>query len=194
MLEMASQGSKVLQEQSVDYAMRNNVIVRVASSFIDTGGTIISSTPSSKPFCGISVLHSLSQIIVTYEKSDNFSDLANALEKNLIHAEIFKNVDQLKANLMVDKKISPITMNFLKKCPFITNAKQEIYRKHFSRVSVIGSCVNEEVSSEIVSELKRNKIDSFGRSSKEYRANFIILSSQLLNAITVLHKYCGLFK
>jgi aspartate kinase len=194
MLEMASNGAKVLQEQSVNYAMQNKVVVRVASSFIDTSGTIISSNPSPGPFCGISVLHNLAQIVVTYEKNGNFSDLLSMLEKNAIHAEIFKNEIPQKSTLMVDKKITPAVITSLKKCSFITNVKHEISRKHFSKISVIGSCINDTITSEITAELRKHKIDSFGNSSKRYVTNFIILSSQLLNAVAVLHKYCGLSK
>ncbi|MGE0755139.1 MAG: aspartate kinase [Alphaproteobacteria bacterium] len=41
MLELASQGAKVLQTRSVEMAMRHNVIVQVLSSFNDTPGTLL---------------------------------------------------------------------------------------------------------------------------------------------------------
>jgi aspartate kinase len=41
MLEMASQGAKVLQTRSVEMAMNHRVRVQVASSFTDTAGTLV---------------------------------------------------------------------------------------------------------------------------------------------------------
>lgn len=194
MLEMASQGAKVLQEQSVDYAMKKNVIIRVASSFLDNGGTIISSTPPSSPFCGIAVTHNLSQIKVKYKNENDFFKLLTTLEKKLIHAEVFKNNDQCKANIMIDKKKVAETINIFKHCDFVIKVTQEIVRRHFSKISIIGSSVCDDVSRELIAELKNEKIDTFGCLTKGYRANLTISSDQLLNAVSVLHKYCGFDK
>jgi aspartate kinase len=191
---MASQGAKVLQEQSVDYAMKRNVVVRVASSFLDNGGTIISSAAPASPFCGIAVTHNLSQIKVNYKEEKNFSKLLTILEKNLIHAEVFKNNDLCKANIMIDNKKTAEVINILKNYDFITKVKQEIVRRNFSKISVIGSSVCEDVGHELTKELKNKKIGMFGCSTKQYRANLIIPSDQLLNAVSILHKYCGLDK
>lgn len=65
MLEMAAQGAKVLQEQSVRHAMEKNVVIRVASSFIKTPGTIISSEVSKKTFCGMAITPAISQLLLT---------------------------------------------------------------------------------------------------------------------------------
>ena len=43
MLELASQGAKVLQTRAVEVAMRHNVPVRVLSSFTDNPGTLVTS-------------------------------------------------------------------------------------------------------------------------------------------------------
>ncbi len=191
MLEMASQGANILQERSVDYARKNNVTVRVASSFIDTGGTIISSKAKSLSFCGIAVTHNLSQIIVAYKKEEDFLNLSCYLEKEFSRSEIFKNSDANKANIMIDRKENRKIINLLKRCDFIESVKQEVVRKHFSKISVVGSFVCKEIADDFTEELKRNKIESCGYTLKDYRLNFIIPSNQLLNSISVLHKYCG---
>lgn len=194
MLEMASQGAKVLQEQSVDYAMKKNVVIRVASSFLDNGGTVISATAPSSPFCGMAVTHNLSQIKANYKEEKNFSELLAILEKNLIHAEIFKNNGLCKVNIMVDNKKTAEVINILENCDFILKVKQEIVRRNFSKISIIGSSICESVGYELAKELRGKKISMFGCSTKQYRANLIIFSDQLLNAVSVLHKYCGLDK
>ncbi len=194
MLEMASHGAKVLQEQSVDYAMKKNVVVRVASSFLDNGGTIISSAAPSSPFCGMAVTHNLSQIKANYKEEKNFSELLAILEKNLIHAEVFKNNCLCKVNIMVDNKRTPEVINILENCDFVLKVKQEIVRRNFSKISVIGSSIYESVGRELAKELKGKKISIFGCSAKQHRANLVISSDQLLNAVSVLHKYCGFDK
>ncbi|MDR0968739.1 MAG: aspartate kinase [Holosporaceae bacterium] len=83
MLEMSAQGAKILQEQSVDYAMKKGVVVRVASSFVDNGGTIISATASKKDFRGLAVTTSLSQIRVVCNADSSLrgAKRRSALEK-----------------------------------------------------------------------------------------------------------------
>jgi len=194
MLEMASQGAKVLQEQSVAYAMKKNVVIRAASSFIDNGGTTISSIAPSYPFCGMAVTRNLSQIKVIYKEEKNFSELLGILEKNLIHAEVLKNNGSCKVDIMIDNKRTAETINILENCDFVIKVKQKIVRRNFSKISVIGSSVCDDVSNALIKELKGKKIDTFGCLTNEYRANLIISSDQLLDAVSVLHKYCGLDK
>ena len=194
MLEMSSQGAKVLQEQSVKYAMQKEVVVRVVSSLVDSGGTIVSSKSSQNPFCGIAVAHNISQINVSYKSKDNFKELQSFLEKNKINADLLVSGEDFKANLMVSKNQTISTIEMLEKLYFVTNIKQEIARQHFSRMSVIGSSIDNEVRKELEKELKAHKIDLFACLSKGYRVNVIISSNQLLSAISILHKYCGLDK
>ncbi|GHU17905.1 hypothetical protein FACS189472_05450 [Alphaproteobacteria bacterium] len=64
MLEMSAHGAKVMQEQSVAYALKKNVKIKVVSSFSESDGTIISEKSSGKKFCGLAVIPTLSQIKV----------------------------------------------------------------------------------------------------------------------------------
>lgn len=192
MLEMASQGAKVLQEQSVAYAMKKNVIVRVASCFVDCGGTIVSSSPAERPFCGIAVTHNLAQIIVEYEDENATSIISNALEKNKIKAEIF--FGQQEITLMVSNKLTQLTISVLKNLECVTKVEQKVANKNLSKISVIGASITEDIGKYIENELRKNKINTFMSLSSDYSSNIIVESRQLLNSIAVLHKYCGLDK
>lgn len=194
MLEMASQGAKVLQEQSVDYAMKKNVVVRVTSSFIDSGGTIISSSAPLNPFCGIAVTHNLSQIVVTHNNKDTLVKASNTFKNNKIKAEIFHNEHPQKINIMVSNKLTNLAIDLIKKLDFVIDVEQKITRSHFSKISVIGASITGDIGKDMEKELKKNKINPFGTLSNEYRSNIIIASNQLLNSIAVLHNYCGLDK
>ena len=194
MLEMSSQGAKVLQEQSVAYAMKKDVVVRVVSSFVDSGGTIVSSESSGAPFCGVAVAHNISQITVSYRNNGNFNDLHNFLENNNVNAEISLSEEGFNANVMVSKNQTASAIQILTQLSFVTNVKQEIARQHLSRISIIGASVDEKVRKDLEKELKKHNICLFGCLSKEYRANIVVSSNQLLSAISILHKYCGLDK
>ena len=60
MLELALNGAKILQARSVSYAMNHHVKIRVASSFIESVGTLVSSQKSTPgKIVGISVSDNL---------------------------------------------------------------------------------------------------------------------------------------
>lgn len=190
MLEMASQGAKVLQEQSVAYAMEKGVIIRVASCFVDGGGTIVSSAQAERPFCGIAVTHNLSQIVVECNADNSVSVIAEALKKNKIKAEMFCGNREI--TIMVSNKLTQSTISVVKGLDCVVRVGQKVASQNLSKMSVIGASITEEVGKYIETELKKNKINTFLCSSSEYRLNVIVESRQLLNSIAVLHKYCGL--
>jgi aspartate kinase len=192
MLEMASQGAKILQAQSVNYAMNRNVVVRVASSFVDDGGTIISGDVSSRPVCGLAVIHNLALLEVYYGCEGDLNDIMELLEKNFIRAEIFQNHNSLSASIIVDKKKVVTAMHVLKNCGLTLNFKQKMIRRHFSSLNVVGVLVSEEIGEELSQLLRSKKIEIFGNYHTDHRISFVISTDQLLSAVAVLHKHCGL--
>lgn len=192
MLELAAQGAKVLQEQSVDYAMKKNVKIRVASSFIENNGTIICSDASEKKFCGLAITHSLSQFKINH-KLDSHEKFVQLLKKHFIRCEILKTTDE-KCNILVDKKKSPLLQGILKDSDYVVSAKQELSRRHYSCVSVIGSRLNTLDTEMLISILQDNKIEVFCCSSGDYGINLVVPSDCLLKSIGVLHEGCGLEK
>jgi aspartate kinase len=191
MLEMASQGAKVLQAQSVDCAMRKNIVVRVASSFIDNGGTIISKDISSRSICGLAVTHNLASLKISHNQEEDLKCIIALLEKNFIRVEIFQNHDPLRTSVIMDKKKMIMAMNLLRSCSLVLDFKQEMIRRHFSFLNVVG-LISAEMREELSQLLRRKKIETFGSYHADYRIGFVISTDQLLNAITVLHKHCGL--
>ncbi len=192
MLEMAAQGAKVLQEQSVDYAMKKGVTIRVASSFLDNGGTIISGKIKPKKFTGLAVARSLSQIKVTCASGVDIEKISKLLEKHFIKIEMYKNNEPSKFHIMIDKDKSTATINILSNCDFIINVKQEVMRKHLSRISVIGNSASDSVAQELSKVLQSENINVLEKNSARYRVNFVIPSDKLQIAAAKLHKYCGL--
>ena len=192
MLIMAAQGAKILQEQSVSYAMEKNVIVRVASSFVKGSGTIISGNASAKSFCGIAVTHHLSHLRISYEKIEDRAEILDLLKKNSINYEIYKNHCPKKVKIILDKRREPTAIALLKNCKFVSDVKPEVSRKHLSRISVIGKNCSEESREQMVNLLKNNKIYVLDGVVYDYQIDLLVASNQLIEAISFLHKYCGL--
>ncbi|MDR1982599.1 MAG: aspartate kinase [Holosporaceae bacterium] len=192
MLEMASQGAKILQEQSVDYAMKKDVVIRVASSFVEGKGTIISGKILPKNFRGLAVTPSLSQIRISHNASDN--DVLDVLERHFIKAEIFKKIENEKTDILLDKKKTAVAVHVLKNCDFVRSVRQIIVRKQFSQISVIGSLMTTETCKMLTDALISDRIETFGFSVANYKVNLIVSSDKLLESIAVLHRYCGLEK
>lgn len=78
MLEFSLNGAKVLQAKSVDYAMKNNVKVRAASSFINSAGTTVSNERSmNSQIIGICSNSNLVYFIVDKYHFDKIEELLN---------------------------------------------------------------------------------------------------------------------
>jgi aspartate kinase len=190
MLEMASHGAKILQEQSVNYAMKKGVTIRVASSFVNGSGTIISGKTSSKDFRGLAVTPSLSQIKISH--NGNLNGVINILEERFVKTEIIGQESSSRADILLDKKKTALALNILKNCDFVRSARQMVAPKPSSQISVIGLSISPETGKFLVKILGNKKIEVFKFSVADYKVNLIVTSNKLTEAIESLHKYCGL--
>ena len=190
MKEMAALGAKVLQEQSVDYAMKKNVRIRVASSFVENKGTIISSDLTARKFSGLAVTQNLSQFKIIH-KLESPLPIIDLLEKHFIRSEILKTSCG-KLNILIDRQKIPLIQSLLSDENHIISVKREMIRKNFSRVGVIGSKLTQHDSEKIISILTEAKIEVFCCSVRENGINLVVLTENLLKSIDVLHKSCGL--
>ncbi len=190
MKEMAALGAKVLQEQSVDYAMKKNVRIRVASSFVENKGTIISADLTARKFSGLAVTQNLSQFKIIHELESPVS-IIDLLEKHFIRCEVLKTSCG-KLNILIDRQKIPLIQSLLSNENYVISVKREMIRKNFSRVSVIGSKFTQDDSEKIISVLNRAKIEVFCCSVRENGINLVVLTENLLKSIDILHKSCGL--
>ena len=189
MKEMAALGAKVLQEQSVDYAMKKNVRIRVASSFVENEGTIICSDISKRKFSGLAITQNLLQFKI-YHSLESHIPIIKLLEQHFIRCEIQKISDS-KFNVLIDRQKVPLMQALLSKESYIQNVKQEMIRKNFSRISIIGSNFTRDDSKKIVADLSESKIEVFYCSIRKNGINLIVSTENLLKSIEVLHKSCG---
>ncbi len=188
MLEMAALGAKVLQEQSVAYALKKQVKIRVASSFVKNEGTIICEEVPYHKFCGIAVTHNLVQLGISFQEE---YDIASQLENCFVRIDIVKTSPN-KMSILVDRKKLTLVKEILNNIKAVTGVKQEMVRRHYSRVSVIGSNFEEDEGAQIIGVLKSVGIEVFCCSQKKYGINLVLSTENLLKAVDVLHKNCGL--
>ena len=190
MKEMAALGAKVLQEQSVDYAMKKNVRIRVASSFVENKGTIISSDLTDRKFSGLAITQNLSQFKIIHELESHLP-IIELLEQYFIRCEVLK-VSNGKFSILIDRTKIPLMQGILSKESCILNVKREMIRKNFSRISVIGSGFTQCDREKLISVLRKAKIEVFCCSIRENGINLVVLTENLLKSIYILHKSCGL--
>lgn len=193
MLEMASQGAKVLQEQSVLCAMKKKVVVRVASSFIKSRGTIISSSAPLRRFCGMAVTPSLSQLQISL-KAGTHDDIRKLLVERFIRCDFSEN--RGKTIVTIDKKCAAAAFALLKENGMAADVRYKFSRRPLSKISVVGSCSEDNFRQSLINELKKHKIDLFSNygSATSHGVSFIVAAEQLLEAISILHRYCELNK
>jgi aspartate kinase len=192
MLEMASHGTKVLQEQSVDYAMRENVVIRVASSFLDNGGTIISRNAPVNRFCGLTVTLNLASLKVHHAPGYKVNDVIALLRKNFIRAEVFQNYDDHKNCIMMDKKKTITALNILKNSELVLEAKVDVLRRRFSLIGIVGTLISPEICEGLSAMMRNHGLEILGSHCCGCFGGFIIPADQLPSAITLLHRHCGL--
>lgn len=192
MKEMAAQGAKVLQEQAIDYAIRNNVKILLASSFVDGSGTIVDGSCKQQKYCGLAIIRDMLQFKIQHEMISH-QDVVKILQKHCIRCEILKESRE-KFSILIDKRKTHLMLSILNNEKRILNVKQEMTRRHCSCISIVGRGLNFEDCSRLTFLLKNTDIEVFYCSIRDYSINLVVSADCLIKAIEVLHKELGLEK
>ena len=119
-------------------------------------------------------------------------DIQDLLAKNFIQCDLAEN--RGKINVMLDKRHASVALTLVRESNLISDARYKFSRKPLSKISVVGSSLNIDFGQNFITELKKYKIDSFIGIVTLHKVNILVATEQLLEAISVLHKYCGLNK
>ena len=207
MLELASQGAKVLQTRSVALAMNHNVKLQVLSSFENKTGTFIINERQK----------SMEETIIsgiTYTSNEAKITLFNVIDKPGQAAMIFGaladkgiNVDMIVQTSTKDGEATDITFTVLKSDllstkEIIENLKNTIKFKNMvedskvSKVSVVGSGMRTKpgVAKTMFKTLADNNINIQVISTSEIKISVLISSDYTELAIRTLHDAFGLGK
>ena len=207
MLELASQGAKVLQTRSVELAMRKNTKLSVRSSLEPKkSGTIITDEKS--------VLENKTVSGITYTKDEAKITLSRVQDKPGVSSKIFGplakgniNVDMILQNISQDGKFANLSftlprgdlekaLKILKKEKSIIGYKKIISSNNISKISVVGVGMRSHagVAQTLFDTLGKNKINIQVITTSEIKISILIDEKQTDLAVQKLHQAFKLHK
>ena len=199
MLELASQGAKVLQTRSVALAMKYNVTLRVLSSFEDLPGTsIIKEERNMEKSEIIGIAHSLNEAKVTLsgvpDKPGQAAEIFGALAKHSI------NVDMIVQSSSINHEATDITFTIpetdliiaertIKKIQNKIGFKKFITDTNVVKISVVGNAMRTQsgIAKTMFETLASNQINIHVISTSEIKISVLISSDYYEFAMRSLH-------
>ena len=200
MIEMASQGAKVLQTASVESAMNKNVNVQVRSTFKpNEKGTEISIDGESE------ILRAVTG--VAYSKDEAKITIIDLVDEPGIAAKVFKalsddsiNVDMIVQNNFIERKMTNLTftipMGDLEKSLSILHKLKDriafskiISEDNLSKVSIIGSGMRNQpgIAAKMFQCLSEQNINIEVISTSEIKVSVLIDKVKTEDAVSSLH-------
>ena len=199
MLELASQGAKVLQTRSVALAMKYNVTLRVLSSFEDLPGTsIIKEERNMEKSEIIGIAHSLNEAKITLsgvpDKPGQAAEIFGALAKHSI------NVDMIVQSSSINHEATDITFTIpetdliiaertIKKIQNKIGFKKFITDTNVVKISVVGNAMKTQsgIAKTMFETLANNQINIHVISTSEIKISVLISSDYYEFAMRSLH-------
>ena len=204
MLELASQGAKVLQTRSVALAMKYNVKLRVLSSFEDLPGTSIIKEEQNMEKTEISgIAHSLNEAKITLsgvpDQPGQAAEIFSALAKDSI------NVDMIVQSSSINHEATDITFTIpetdlkiaestIKKIQKKIGFKKFITDTNVVKISVVGNAMRTQsgIAKTMFETLANNQINIHVISTSEIKISVLISSDYYEFAMRSLHSAFGL--
>ena len=206
MIEMASQGAKVLQTTSVESAMNHDVNVNVRSTFNPSNeGTQISNDVSNETRAVTGVAYSKDEAKITIIDVEDKPGVAAEIFKELASSSV--NVDMIVQNNFIERKMTNITftvpMTDLKKSLGVLEElkKRIVFSKvldeqNLSKVSIIGSGMRNQpgIAAKMFECLSNNNINIEVISTSEIKISVLIDRNKTEAAVNALHSVFNLDK
>ena len=206
MIEMASQGAKVLQTASVESAMKHDVDVNVRSTF----------SPSDMGTKITNDIESDNQAVtgVAYSKDEAKITLIDVEDKPGVAAEIFNklaessvNVDMIVQNNFIERKMTNLTftvpmIELERSIKLLSDLKKKINfskvleERNLSKVSIIGSGMRNQpgIAAKMFDCLSKNNINIEVISTSEIKISVLINREKTEKAVSELHSTFNLDK
>jgi aspartate kinase len=202
MLEMASQGAKVLQTRSVELAMKHHVRLQVLSSFEDKPGTLVvdeGEIVEQEVVSGIA--YTRDEAKITLAKVADRPGVAAAIFGPLADASV--NVDMIVQNISADGSTTDLTFTVnrtdLERTVKILSEQKGIYGKlipdsKVAKISVIGMGMRSHtgVAQKMFRTLAEKGINIQVISTSEIKISVLIGEDYTELALRALHTAYGL--
>ena len=199
MIEMASQGAKVLQTSSVESAMNHDVNVNVRSTFNPSDeGTQISNDVSNETRAVTGVAYSKDEAKITIIDVEDKPGVAAEIFKELASSSV--NVDMIVQNNFIERKMTNLTftipmIDLDKTLKILENLQKKLKiskvlnEKNLSKVSIIGSGMRNQpgIAAKMFECLSKNKINIEVISTSEIKISVLIDKDKTEKAVNALH-------
>ena len=199
MLELASQGAKVLQTRSVALAMKYNVNLRVLSSFANVSGTLIAEERGNMEKSEISgIAHSLNEAKITLSDIPDQPGQAAKIFGAL--AEFSINVDMIVQSSSINHGSTDMTFtipetDLLMAEKVIKKIRGDIGFKKFTsetnvvKISIVGNAMKSQsgIAKTMFQTLAKNHINIQVISTSEIKISVLISSEYYELAMRSLH-------
>ncbi len=204
MLELASQGAKVLQTRSVALAMKYDLNLRVLSSFKDSPGTYIVKEEKNMEKSEISgIAHSLNEAKITLhgvpDQPGQAADIFGTLAQHSI------NVDMIVQSSSINQEVTDITFTIPETDLLVAEkAIKELQKKirfnkftsdtNVVKISVVGNSMRTQsgIAKTMFETLAGNQINIHVISTSEIKISVLISSVYYELAMRSLHSSFGL--
>ena len=204
MLELASQGAKVLQTRSVALAMKYGVKLRVLSSFENLPGTSIIKEENNMEKSEISgIAHSLNEAKITLsgvpDQPGQAANIFGTLAKHSI------NVDMIVQSSSINQEVTDISFTIPETDLLIAEKTIKQLQKKISfnkftsdtnvvKISVVGNAMRTQsgIAKIMFETLARNQINIHVISTSEIKISVLISSDYYELAMRSLHSAFGL--
>jgi aspartate kinase len=204
MLELASQGAKVLQTRSVALGMKYGVNLRVLSSFEDKPGTFIMKERDNMEKSEISgIAHSLNEAKITLSGVPDKPGQAAQIFSSLAEHSI--NVDMIVQSSSINEGSTDITFTIpetdlilaektIKKIQEKIGFKNFISETKVVKISVVGNAMRTQsgIAKTMFETLANNQINIHVISTSEIKISVLISSDYYELAMRSLHSAFGL--
>ena len=206
MIEMASQGAKVLQTASVESAMKHDVDVNVRSTFNPKDmGTKISNDIESDNQAVTGVAYSKDEAKITLIDVEDKPGVAAEIFNKLAESSV--NVDMIVQNNFIERKMTNLTftvpmIELERSIKLLDDLKQKINfskvleEKNLSKVSIIGSGMRNQpgIAAKMFDCLSKNNINIEVISTSEIKISVLINREKTEKAVSELHSTFNLDK
>ena len=206
MIEMASQGAKVLQTASVESAMKHDVDVNVRSTFSPSDmGTKITNDIDSDNQAVTGVAYSKDEAKITLIDVEDKPGVAAEIFNKLAESSV--NVDMIVQNNFIERKMTNLTftvpmIELERSIKLLGDLKKKINfskvleERNLSKVSIIGSGMRNQpgIAAKMFDCLSKNNINIEVISTSEIKISVLINREKTEKAVSELHSTFNLDK
>lgn len=206
MIEMASQGAKVLQTASVESAMKHHVDVNVRSTFSPSDmGTKITNDIDSDNQAVTGVAYSKDEAKITLIDVEDKPGVAAEIFNKLAESSV--NVDMIVQNNFIERKMTNLTftvpmIELERSIKLLSDLKKKINfskvleERNLSKVSIIGSGMRNQpgIAAKMFDCLSKNNINIEVISTSEIKISVLINREKTEKAVSELHSTFNLDK